>query len=138
MERVSKNLFVGDLQDAGSPGQHHRHGIESVVRLTHEDPEDGYPKHVEVYRYPLLDGPQHDPDTFQEAVFKTVELLESGSRVLVHCSAGASRSPTVAAAALTHHQETGFGEALEKVRETSSIKPHPALVETGEQVSYQD
>ena len=56
---------------------------------------------VEVVRVPMTDGPRTEMASFRKAVDATRHRLAAGERVLVHCSAGASRSPAVAATVYT-------------------------------------
>ena len=49
--------------------------------------------------------------------------------LLVHCSAGAPRSPSVAAAALARHEVVEVEAAFDRVASRrEAVDPHPALV----------
>jgi protein-tyrosine phosphatase len=55
--------------------------------------------------------------------------MERGETTLVHCSAGASRSVSVAAAALAVHDGVDVREAFARVAAArDEADPHPALV----------
>lgn len=57
------------------------------------------------------------------------EWLWAGRTVLVHCAAGISRSPTVAAAALMRRHSCSAADALRTLRKGRSIiDPNPGLV----------
>ena len=129
MDHVAESLFVGTIEDAGTEPLLENHGIETVVSLTHSPPDTGFPESVSVKQVPLTDGPQNDRAQFNEAVDVLVSVLESGETVLVHCSRGASRSPSVAATALGITQETGIEQAFEQVAEhRDACDPHKAPV----------
>ncbi|WP_253739218.1 dual specificity protein phosphatase family protein [Halohasta salina] len=129
MDRVAESLFVGTIEDAGTGPLLENHGTETVVSLTHSPPDTGFPESVSVKQVPLTDGPQNDRAQFNEAVDVLVSALESGETVLVHCSRGASRSPSVAATALAITQDIGIKEAFEQVAEhREACDPHEALV----------
>jgi protein-tyrosine phosphatase len=94
--------------------------------LTHATPpSDGY----RVVDAPLVDGPQNDPEAFAAAVETLIALLDRGERVLVHCSAGASRSVAVAAAALACSEDGPVDDALDTVCAVRDETPHPALAD---------
>jgi len=129
MDHVAESLFVGTIEDAGTGPLLENHGIELVVSLTHSPPDGGFPESVSVKQVPLTDGPQNDQAQFSEAVDVLVSAVESGEAVLVHCSRGASRSPSVAATALAITQDIGIKQAFEKVAEhREACDPHEALV----------
>ena len=129
MDRVTESLFVGTIEDAGTGPLLENHGIETVVSLTHSPPDTGFPGSVSVKQVPLIDGPQNDQAQFETAVDTLVSALESGETVLVHCSRGASRSPSIAATALGITQDIGIKQAFEQIVEhREACDPHEALV----------
>jgi len=97
MDAVADDLFVGTIDDAENTMRLRDRSVDAVVSLTHDIP---YVPGVSVTRIPMVDGPQNDAQMFERAVIETVERLDEGDRILVHCSAGASQSPAVAATAL--------------------------------------
>ncbi|MFC7076105.1 dual specificity protein phosphatase family protein [Haloarcula halophila] len=129
MDEVAEGLFVGTTEDASDEALLQEHNIATVVSLTHGEPRSGFLSDVTVESVPMTDGPQNDSQAFTEAVRTVVAHRDSGDRVLVHCSAGASRSPSVAATAITCLSETtlndSFNQVLERRPETD---PHDALV----------
>lgn len=132
MREIVDGLFVGDVQDAGRPDELRRRGVTSVVTLLHSDPDEPYPESVTVHRYPLVDGPQADRETFTDASNRLRELLAANETVFCHCSAGVSRSASVAAAALAVRSGESFEAALQRVeRAKPNVNPHHALAELG-------
>jgi protein-tyrosine phosphatase len=126
MNEVSDGIFVGTESDAGDESVLRKHGVDTVISLTHTNPDTGEITRVDV---PMIDGPQNSYDAFTEAVSEVVEQRENGQRVLIHCSAGSSRSPSVAAAAITQLTENNLNEAFNQVIERRpETDPHDALV----------
>lgn len=127
MDTVANGLFVGTESDAENASVLRKHGVDVVVSLTHGDTDPG--GNVTCVDVPMVDGPQNDPEVFVEAVRKVVERRESGRTVLIHCSAGASRSPAVAAAALTGLSDKSLNEAFSQVlRQRPTADPHDGLI----------
>lgn len=128
MDEVAPGLFVGTVDDAGDAAALRDRAITRVVSLTHEAP-DPAPAEVAVVDVPMRDGPQNDREAFTEAVVAVRSALERDEPVLVHCSAGASRSPAVAATALALHEDRSLEDAFERVADRrGAVDPHPAVV----------
>ena len=85
MYQITDRLYYGGLEAAGEHDQYLENGIDHVIQLTYEPPENAYPKQVTTHTYSMMDGPRNDENVFREAARNTVELLESNSRVFVHC-----------------------------------------------------
>ena len=129
MDQITASLFVGTIADAGRDSHLRKENIATVVSLTHSEPDTGFPESVTVTRVPITDGPQHDRAQFEAAVDAVLAALDSGESVLVHCSRGASRSPSVAATALALSRDVGIDRAFERVAENRVVTdPHDALV----------
>ncbi|MFC7060082.1 dual specificity protein phosphatase family protein [Halovenus salina] len=131
MREVTEQLYYGGTESAANHDQYQRHGIEHVIQLTYEEPTGGYPDHVDVYTFSMMDGPQNNEDVFRAAVSKAVSLVGQGHRVLVHCSAGQSRSVCVTAATLSRVESLSFDEAFERLRETGPVNTHETLRDHG-------
>jgi predicted protein tyrosine phosphatase len=127
VDEVFAGLYVGTLADAEDTTTLRDHGVDRVVSLTRSNPE--VESTVAVSKHALLDGPRSDGEVFRAAVEESVTGLNRGETVLVHCSRGASRSPSVAAAAIALHGGVGVEAAFEHVTERrAEVDPHPALV----------
>ena len=135
MDAIADGLFVGTFNDAESTIRLRDCSVDAIVSLTHDIP---CVPEVPVTRIPMVDGPQNDVQTFEQAVIETLELLDAGDRVLVHCSAGASRSPAVAATALALHNHIGLEAAFEQVaKRRNAVDPHEAIVRQAARVYIQ-
>jgi predicted protein tyrosine phosphatase len=129
-------LYVGTIDDAGDQSLLAEHRISVIVSLTHAEPDPGFPTDVTVVRLPMMDGPQNDHQTFLGAVSETVTRWEAGNRVLVHCSAGASRSPAVAATAVSLSTDRTLETAFQQLKKRrAAVEPHEALLRQAASVS---
>ena len=82
---------VADLMDAG---------IRAVVDLAANEPVAALPREIVYCRFPLLDGEANERWLLRAAIDTISELLRANVPTLVACSAGMSRSPALAAAAI--------------------------------------
>ena len=114
MDSVGDDLFVGTAADATDDSALETYGVTTVVSLTHETPSFAEEEPT-LRSIPLIDGPQHNREQFRKAVEETVAALAADGSVLVHCSAGASRSLTVAATALALSQDMELEDTLKQV-----------------------
>ena len=96
MDEVDDGPFLGTLNDAGTARPLRGKDVPAVVSLTHGPPAVPDAADVEVVRVPMTNGRRNEATSFREAVDATRRRLAAGERVLVHCPAGASRSPAVA------------------------------------------
>jgi protein-tyrosine phosphatase len=125
---VAADLFVGTRADATDEQHLETQGITTVISLIHENLDLSEPA-IDIHAIPLIDGPQNSRDRFTEAVTETVTALADNECVLVHCAAGASRSPTVAATALALYQDIELGDAIQQVADNrADVDPHEALL----------
>ncbi|AZH27194.1 protein phosphatase [Haloplanus aerogenes] len=128
MDEVASGLFIGTVADAGDGERLRRRGVGVIVSLTYGDPDGGYPDGVTVVDVPMVDGPRNDLAAFGRAVTAVTSRLDDYG-VLVHCSAGASRSPAVAATALALSEGIGLDDAFRRVAAArDAVDPHDALV----------
>jgi protein-tyrosine phosphatase len=138
MDEVADGLFVGTVDDAGDNALLRTHSIVTIVSLTHSDPDGGLPADVTVENIPMKDGPRNDQQRFNRAVTYVLSCLKTGDNLLVHCSAGASRGPAVAATALALYDEIGLEAAFEQVaKRRNAVDPHEALVRQAARVYTQ-
>ncbi|UVE50952.1 dual specificity protein phosphatase family protein [Haloferax larsenii] len=117
-----EDLFLGN-KHAADP-EAHDHAFDFVVSAT----EDAYP--ATTHHRPLVDGPGNDWQDFESAVETVRRLRGEAGSVLVHCTAGISRSSMLLATALAAESDTRFSDALARVQEARPHAiPHPALHE---------
>jgi hypothetical protein len=134
MDHVTDSLLVGDADDASDNDGLRAAGVTTVLSVTHDSPASPARGYTVVDRR-LVDGPRNDAEAFADAVDSLRSLLVRGECVLVHCSAGASRSVAVAAAALTIGRDVPVDETLVTVCAARGVAaPHPALADRAREV----
>lgn len=129
MDEVAKDLFVGTAEDASDASTLRDHDIAVIVSLTHTGPGEDVPAEVTLVDIPMMDGPQNSRNAFETAVGEVLSRLDTGEVTLVHCSAGASRSPAVAATSLAIHTNTDLTTVFEQIQDRRPVvDPHEALL----------
>lgn len=115
---VTDELAIGDSQDAREATQNTFDSSLCVaIDLDICDKVDPDVRNFNVRRHKigLYDGPGNHPLVFAAAVLTLEGLVSQGKRVLVHCHAGQSRSPMVAAAWVAYKGRTSLEDALEQI-----------------------
>lgn len=138
MDEVANGLFVGTIEDAGDNALIRKHSITTIVSLTYSDPDDGFPSNLTVKTVPMVDGPRNDQQRFDRAVSYVLSCLETENDLLVHCSAGASRNPAVAATSLAVYNEIRLEAAFEQVaKRRNTVDSHEAIIRQATRVYTQ-
>jgi protein-tyrosine phosphatase len=104
VSEIVPKVYVSGFPDIAVRKQMRKLGIQRVISLTHkEPPELGIP----VERFPFTDSvTKYDVTQVQKAVDRTIQAMQDGEILLVHCAYGLNRSPLVTALAL--HQFTNL------------------------------
>jgi protein-tyrosine phosphatase len=113
-------LWLGHAFDVREPKPLFEFQIRAVVDVAFEEPCAQLPRQLSYCRFPLNDGGGNDPGTIVQAVHTLTGFLKSGVRTLVACSAGMSRSPTIAAFALGDYLSENPATVLERI---AGMKP---------------
>jgi protein-tyrosine phosphatase len=114
-EILPSRLWIGNAGDARDPERLLEAGVEAVIDLAAEEPLALLPRGMIYCHFPILDGGQNGPGTRDVAILTLVSLLNSQVPTLVYCGAGMSRSPAVAAAALSIVQGGSPAERLQQI-----------------------
>jgi hypothetical protein len=93
-------LWIGHVIDVADLSMIHAVGIEALVDLGINEPVSRITRELLYCRFPLIDGAGNRPEVLRLAVRVAADLVVAGIPTLVFCSAGMSRSPAVASAAL--------------------------------------
>ena len=120
-------LWIGHAGDCGDVNAVTNVGIQVVVQLAAEEPYPNLPRELTFVRIPIHDGPDNEPSSLRLAVDVVARVLASNLPTLVCCSAGASRSPAVAACAIAIAENKPPATCLELVRERHRADVSPAL-----------
>lgn len=103
-------------------------GIAAVVDLALNEPPENLPRELAYCRFPLLDGAGNHAWLLNAAVETVLGLLRSKTPTLVFCSAGLSRTPVIAAAAIDRFQGCPLAEALLTVTQSGPADVSPGLL----------
>jgi protein-tyrosine phosphatase len=104
-------LWIGHAGDGRDYRRLLELGIRAVVQLAAEEPTPLPPRELIFFRFPLNDGADNPADLISLAVGALASLIRCRVPTMVCCGAGMSRSPAVAAAAIS----SATGEALDEV-----------------------
>jgi len=118
----SRLLWIGNTQDVREPGFLFAAGIAAVVDVAYEEPPARLPRELIYCRFPLNDGGDNDPTILFQAVQCVADLLACGTRTIVVCSAGMSRSPTIAAFALATHLNQSPHEVVSRIATSKALE----------------
>ncbi|MCX7420667.1 MAG: dual specificity protein phosphatase family protein [Planctomycetia bacterium] len=102
-------------------------GIQAIVDLAGNEPPASPPRDLIYCRFPLVDGAGNSVDLLEAAVTTLEHFIRTNIRVLVYCSAGLSRTPAVAAAALARVTGQSLDESLAIVQRSGSADISPGL-----------
>lgn len=95
-----------------------------ITALLNVSRRDLYPArgHYDYKWIPVEDSPMADISShFQEAIEFIDQVKQSGGKVLVHCEAGISRSPTICMAYIMRTQKLRLNEAFEIIKQRRSV-----------------
>ena len=125
-EVVPNRLWVGASGDVKSLREFVNAGGRAVVEVAHEV-TGSLPRDLIVGRFPLDDGAGNDPQTIRMAVRFLAGLMNARIPALFVCGAGMSRSPSIAAAALSIVESRPFDECLVDITRNAASDVSPAL-----------
>src|SRR3982751_458664 len=101
MRRVTDNLYLGHSGDTRDLRPLREQGIEALIDLALPDPPLAIGREVTYCRFPIEDGGGTPLWLIRAAIDTAASLIRSQTPTLIFCSAGMSRSPSIAAAALS-------------------------------------
>jgi hypothetical protein len=121
------SLWLGHAGDARDPGAALAHGLTALIDLAVNEPPAAITRELTYCRFPLVDGPGNPPWLLRAAVETTARLLRDGVPTLVRCSMGMSRSPAIAAAAVSMISGRAPEECLAEVLRSGAADVSPGL-----------
>ncbi len=102
MDRIPPHrLWIGHAGDSRNDSQLLEHGIEAVVQVALEEAPLQPPREIVYLRFPLTDGGHDQTELINLAIIALAALIQSHVPTLICCAAGMSRSPGIAAAAIS-------------------------------------
>ena len=121
MQEIHPNR-LGHALDVRQPRPLFDAEIAAVVDVALEEPPVQLPRQLIYCRFPINDGGGNNPSVLLHAVQCTVDLLASGTRTIVACSAGMSRSPTIAAFALAAYLDQSPEDVVSRIADVKSLE----------------
>jgi protein-tyrosine phosphatase len=121
------NLWIGHLADSLDYTPMFELGIKALFTLAAEEENSSAPREMIYCHFPLVDGPENEEDILTMAIRTLADCLEKEIPTLVCCGAGMSRSPAIAAAALSVHLHEPLEQCLEKMATSHHIDVSPGL-----------
>ena len=126
-EILPRLLWIGNARDARDFNQVLDLGITAVIDLAREEPPISYPREIVYCRLPLIDGDENQTVVLQTALTTAARFISADLPTLVACSGGMSRSPAIAAGALSLVYDSPFAAALQQVAATGPCDVAPGL-----------
>jgi protein-tyrosine phosphatase len=115
VRQACERLWIGHHADAVGLTRSNPHGIEAIVDLAANEPPIPVHRDTIYCRIPLIDGGENGSAILQLAIDSVEHLIRAGIPTLVCCSGGMSRSPAIAAAALSRVRKTSLPEMMNDV-----------------------
>ena len=125
IEAHSNLLWIGNAFDARDPRQLFDREIAAVVDLAYEELPAQLPRQLIYCRFPLLDGAGNEGPILLHALQTVIGFLDSATPTLVACSAGMSRSPTIATFALAAMLKKPPEEIIQQIGKQTTLEVKP-------------
>ena len=125
MTQIWERLFIGGIADAEELADGNLHGITTVVSLS-EIPVETRCRGVNYMHIAIEDDEPVPVGQFDAIIDSLIENIRWGT-VLLHCSQGVSRAPSMAAAYMDSCGYKSIDAALKEIRK---VRPfiHPSTV----------
>jgi protein-tyrosine phosphatase len=125
--QIWERLFIGGLSDAEELAENNPHGVSTVISLS-EIPVESENRGINYLHLPIEDDervPVREFDRILDALYENIRW----GRVLLHCSQGMSRAPSLAASYLAAVGYKNIDAALAEIRQMRpSIHPSNILL----------
>lgn len=133
INEIVPGLYLSSYGGASNIDYLKRIGITDIINLS--DKENVAPTEFNYHRIQIADDPDADIKQYFAITNSIIDsVLETGGKVLVHCTAGVSRSPTIILAYLMvkngYYMEEAFNFVYEKRR---VIHPNEGFIQQLEQ-----
>ena len=128
MHRIQpEQLWLGHVGDVRNIREIYNVGIRALVDLAINEPLPELPRDLIYCRFPLTDGSGNAESLIRIAVETAAMLIQSATPTLVFCSAGLSRTPAIAAAALSLVRKQPLDECLKTLSQSLAHDVSPTL-----------
>ena len=120
-------LWLGHAGDLRSPSEFLDAGIRAIVDVASNEPIPQLPRDLTYCRFPLFDGGGNDRWLLYAAVRTAADFLIVEIPTAICCSVGLSRSPAIAAAAISVVTNVSMEDALIHVASQGKHDVSPLL-----------
>jgi hypothetical protein len=120
-------LWIGHAGDVADPSGVLSAGIRAIVSVAPNELPSAFPCDLVYCRFPLVDGAGNPAWLLRTAIEAVACLVRCDTPTLVVCGAGMSRSPSVAAAAISVVRACALNEALRAVLRSGPADVSPGL-----------
>lgn len=128
-QAIANILWIGDGGDLLKPALLEFAGIKAVVQVALEEKMPQLSRELLVCHFPIVDGPGNPPAILAAALETTASLIRNGVPTLICCSAGMSRSPCIAAGAISLARGLDPHVTLKELIQTGPHDVSPGLWE---------
>lgn len=128
MRHISPHpLWIGHVGDVRDIRRLREVGIEALIDLAINEPPSTFARDMICCRFPIDDGGGNPRWLLRTAIETTASLLRASTTTMVFCSAGMSRSPSIAATALSLVTGRAADECLREIASNGPTDVAPAL-----------
>jgi protein-tyrosine phosphatase len=120
-------LWIGHAGDGRETSRLCNDGIKAVVQLAAEEPPLLPPRGLTYLRFPLVDGAENSIELLTLAVHAVADLVAFRVPTLICCGAGLSRSPAIAAVAISWTSGAAPDESLKLITRQRRADVSPGL-----------
>jgi protein tyrosine phosphatase len=131
MNEVHDGIFVGNVNSALNVIELRKIGITKILNMAEDEEYDDYRDvdDIDVVKIGIYDGHMTPVGVYHTAAEMIDTAILAGEKILVHCSAGISRSSTAVISYLMLRKGYSFSQSLLQLQEKRTcISPHPLLV----------
>lgn len=96
INKIVDQLYVGDLRDALMLQVFNSENITAVLNVCEE--KDNILSPIKYASIPFADGKSIPREQFESCMLWLTNQYKQGDNILIHCTLGVSRSPTICAA----------------------------------------
>jgi hypothetical protein len=127
MRQIHDNLWQGHSGDTRDLRRLREQGIVALIDLAFPDPPLSISRELTYCRFPIDDGGGNPPWLLRAAIDTAASLIRSNTPTLIFCSAGMSRSPSIAAAALSLATKQPIDQCLKSIASSGPTDVSPGL-----------
>ncbi len=123
----NSDIWLGNTSDLRDIRSVLKHGVTAIIDLAIEDPLPTIPRATTYCRFMITDDGENNPANIHAAILAASAFVSGGHVAAICCSAGLSRSPSIAAATMSYISGDSPTATLELVSAVKHIDVNPAF-----------